>query len=365
VITDAERDHLYRASPFNVVRLILARDEPGDDGRADKYTRGARALRSWLDEGILRPTATPCVYPYEMSFRLGGATRSLRGVVVEVDLEPFGPRVVPHERILADPLEDRLRLLRAIPANLSPVYVMVAGPCPPVAEMVARAADAAAPMDFEDEAGTRHRMWAVDGDLDELTGALSTEPMMIADGHHRYTVALRHRVEMNRERGPGPWDRMMVFVVDAATEDPPILPVHRVAAHAAPALASEAPVRDLDEILATIRDEDLTYGVVTMDDGVPSHRIGTLSGSPPAVCALHAGPLGPMDPGTLDYTPHAAEAEAAVVEGRAAAAYLLPPTRVERVWTVGASGATLPQKSTYFWPKPRTGLVIRPLTSTG
>jgi uncharacterized protein (DUF1015 family) len=361
VINSAEQDHLHRVNPFNVVRLILGRDEPGDDNRDNKYTRGASHLRTWLDRGVLKATDRPCIYAYEMSFQLAGRRRTLRGVIAEIDLEPFGPTVIPHERILPGPLEDRLRLLRAIPANLSPVYAVVAGPCPSLGAFVTRASVAPTEMDLLDEGGTRHRVWAVDQGIEEVTEHLSHEPLMIADGHHRYTVALRHRAEMDRELGPGPWDRMMAFLVDAATEDPPVLPIHRVVHGKAPSTRKESPVRDLDEVLATLRDDDLTYGVVEMDDEVLTHRVGALSGSPPTVCALHAEMLDAVEPSRLEYMPHAAMAEAVVAEGRAAAAYLLPPTRVDRVWSVVAAGGMLPQKSTYFWPKPRTGLVIRPL----
>src|SRR5262245_56699666 len=123
-ITEPERERLHLASPFNVVRLILGRDEPGDDDRSNKYRRGASLLRSWIAEGVLRATEGPRLYPYEMAFPGGGDSRTVRGVVAEMDLVPFGPMLRPHERILPGPLEDRLRLLQAIPANLSPVYLV-------------------------------------------------------------------------------------------------------------------------------------------------------------------------------------------------------------------------------------------------
>jgi uncharacterized protein (DUF1015 family) len=366
VITPAAQDRLYGASPFNVVRLILGRDEPGDDDRENKYTRGASLLRTWLADGVLVPTDAPCVYPYELSFRTAGRRRTLRGLIVEMNLEPFGPTVVPHERILPEPLDDRLRLLRAVPANLSPVYAVVAGPCPALGDLVTRARSAPPAVDVVDEEGTGHRLWAVDGGFDDALAALDPEAVMIADGHHRYTVALRHREEMRSERGPGPWDAMMMFLVDAATEDPPVLPIHRVVRERIAARPGERPVRDLPETLADLRDEDLSYGVVEGHDGTLAHRVGTLPGTPPTVCALHVELLDAVDPHRIDYVPDAVAAEAAAAaSGRDRTAFLLPPTRVDRVWRVAAAGGVLPQKSTYFWPKPRTGLVIRPLAPPG
>jgi uncharacterized protein (DUF1015 family) len=363
VITPSAQDRLYEASPFNVVRLILGRDEPGDDDRENKYTRGASLLRAWLEDGVLVPTRGPCVYPYEMSFRLDGRRRTLRGLIVEMDLEPFGPRVIPHERILPGPLDDRLRLLRAVPANLSPVYAVAAGPCSALGDLLARSRSAPPTVEVVDEEGTGHRLWAVDRGFDDALGALEPEPVMIADGHHRYTVALRHREQMRRERGPGPWDAMMVFLVDAATEDPPVRPIHRVVHERIAARSGERPVRDLPEILASLLDEDLSYGVAEGHHGTVVHRVGTLPGTPPTVCALHAEVLDAIDPSRIDYVPDAVAAAGAAASGRDRTAFLLPPTRVDRVWAVAAGGGVLPQKSTYFWPKPRTGLVIRPLAS--
>jgi uncharacterized protein (DUF1015 family) len=360
-ITEPERERLHRASPFNVVRLILGREQPGDDDRSNKYRRGASLLRDWIDAGVLRPAPGPRVYPYEMSFAGADGVRAVRGVVAEMDLEPFGPTVLPHERILAAPLEDRLRLLRTVPANLSPVYALVAGPVPSVGDFLDAASASPPAMEVPDEAGVRHRMWMVGDGFEDATEALSRGPVMIADGHHRYTVALRYREEMRRRVGPGPWDRMLVLLVDAADEDPPVLPIHRTTRGAVPGGTPGRRVGDLAEILRTIRDEDVTYGEVRRRRGRLEHLVRTLSGDPPTVCALHAEVLASVPDADLAYVPEAAQAEAAVRTGRAAAAFLLPPTRVDRVWRVAAEGTTLPQKSTYFWPKPRTGLVIRPL----
>jgi hypothetical protein len=111
-------------------------------------------------------------------------------------------------------------------------------------------------------------------------------------------------------------------------------------------------------VLSALRDEDLTYGSVTLEEGRVIHRVAALEGSPPTVCALHEQILPEAE---LRYVPDAVAAEEAVRRGTARAAYFLPPTRVERIRSVIDHGRRLPQKSTYFWPKPRTGAVIRPI----
>jgi uncharacterized protein (DUF1015 family) len=367
VISPVDQDRYYRLSPFNVVRLILGKDEPGDDASTNRYTRASSYLRSWMDQGVLKATPRPSFFPYELDFHLGGGRRRVRGVIVEVTLEPWGSSIVPHERTLPGPIEDRLRLLRAVQANLSPVYAVLAG--------TRRSTDLAGfldkitsdPPDREtmDEAGTRHRLWVKDSIPEEITGPMGHERLMIADGHHRYMVALAYREEMRAAAGPGPWDSMMMFVVDASAEDPPVLPIHRAVLRGSlpppglPASGGER-VRDLAEVLATLHDDDMTCGIVSPEDGGVAHHVAALEGSPPTVCALHDQILDRTGPIELRFLPDAVLAEGLVLSGEATAAYLLPPTKVERVWRIVSKGGKLPQKSTYFWPKPRTGLVIRP-----
>lgn len=370
-ISPIDQERYHDASPHNVVRLILGRDRPGDGSGSNKYTRAASFLRSWREAGVLKPTPRPAVFPYELRFHLGGRERRVRGIVLEVDVEPWGGLILPHEGTLPGPIEDRLELLRAVQANLSPVYGILAGPSPELGSFLERATSARPRFELIDDAGTEHRLWVVlqdeaGTDLDRLAAALRAQSMMIADGHHRYTVALAHRQEMRAARGPGPWDAMMMLVVDGATEEPPVLPIHRVVLGGPePASASEPAgdgrrVRDMAEVLASLEDDRLTYGVVRLQDGEVIHRIATLAGVPPTVQALHDQVLDHLDGARLRFVPDAVMAEEAVRAGTARAAYLLPPTRVERVRSLIEQGDRLPLKSTYFWPKPRTGLVIRP-----
>ncbi len=363
VISPVDQHRYYRMSPYNVVRLILGKDKPGDDASTNKYTRASSYLRSWTEQGILRPTLRPSVFAYELDFHLGGGRRRVRGLIVEVALEPWGGSIVPHERTFPGPIEDRLELIRAVRANLSPVYAVLSeAPEPP--DLAAFLDEVTAdPPDREttDEAGTRHRLWIWDSTPERVTRPLEHRSLMIADGHHRYTVALAYRDEMRARVGPGPWDYMMMFVVDASAEDPPVLPIHRaVRGDSLPPFQGER-VRDLAEVLATLRDEDLTYGIAHLEEGEVIHRVASLEGLPPTVCALHDRILDRAGRLELRFVPDAVVAESLVSSGEATAAYLLPPTKVERVWEVVEKGGKLPQKSTYFWPKPRTGLVIRPL----
>jgi uncharacterized protein (DUF1015 family) len=358
IAPDQER-RLHELSPYNVVRLILGREETGDDGTRNKYTRASEMLSHWKDQGVLRPTPRAAWFPYEMRFSHLGQSRRVRGLVVEVDLEEWGGSIHPHERTMAAPVEDRLALLRAVRVNLSPVYALYRGPCRDLAAWLADAMASKPPFaEVMDEAGVEHSMWIDEGGR-AIPSWLADEDLLIADGHHRYTVALMYRDEMRAKHGPGPWDRMMMLLVDAGEEDPPVLPIHRMA-HGGPVPTAGRRVRDLAEVLSSLRDEDLTYGTAAIEDGRLIHRVAQAEGDPPTVCALHESVLADLD-GDLRFVPDAVAAEEEVRSGEAVAAYFLPPTKVDRIRAVIDHQRRLPQKSTYFWPKPRTGFVLRPL----
>lgn len=360
VISDARRRECLERSPFNVVRLDLAEgcDDPGNPD--SRYRRAALLLEAWRSCGALVPAEASSYFAYEMAFMLDGATRRIRGIFCAMELEDWGGNVIPHERTMPGPLEDRLRLLRATKTQLSAVYGTVAGPVAPMHELLTGVASTPARQEAVDERGVRHRMWAVDGSV-PVASWLLHEPVLIADGHHRYTTALHYRDERRANHGNGPWDAVLTLVVDASTEELPVLPFHRmVVTGAAPTAGSSA--RDLAEVLRTVDDDTLTYGALTLEEEGVVYRVCTLEGDPPTVRALHEQVLGPDGAeAATRFTPDAKEAEAAVRSGEAVAAFILPPTTTERIRAVIEAGERLPEKSTYFWPKPLTGMVIRPL----
>ncbi len=358
VVLPHEQDRLHRASEWNIALVDLGADVAG--APKEKYTRAGLLLRRWREEGALVPAGRPCVYGYEMRYAYRGAHRRVRGVILEVALEPWGGAVLPHEQTMAAPVEDRLRVLKAAGADLSPIYAVAGGPSEPQTALLERAGARQPDRELVDEEGVGHRLWLEELD-EELVRWYRDEALLIADGHHRYQTALVHREEMRAAHGAGPWDAVMMLVVDAATEEPPVLPIHRVMrSSAAPDLDGER-VRDLEEILARLVDDDLTFGAAHRTEEGLTHLVGHLRGQPPTVAALHRAIVDPMKPDELRFVPDAALAEAEVREGHADLALFLPPARVENVRAVVAAGGRLPQKSTYFWPKPRTGMIIRPL----
>jgi len=394
VIGDEERRELEARHPENVVRLELPRGM--DDTR---YTAAARLLGSWTAEGILRPDAREAFYLYEQQFGYGGQRYTRRGFFAAVRLEPFERRVVlPHEKTLSAPKEDRRRLLKATRTQISPVFGLYRDAGGAARAIIDEAADAAAAIDATTADGVRHRLWPMTSAaaLDGLRLLLADKQILIADGHHRYETMLGLAPEMRPidvAAGAAASDFVMMFL--ARAEDPGllVLPTHR--------LVNDLPDFSFDGLLAAVGAAfDVEHGNETTAQqieerltrdganrvvfavrapGRPStvwlslKPILDLSAlGPPAlrnldVTVLHGIILGPLlaidaealaRQSFLTYTHDTAEALARVDRGEVQAAFFMNPTKVEQVLAACEAGFVLPQKSTYFLPKLATGLVM-------
>jgi uncharacterized protein (DUF1015 family) len=259
------------------------------------------------------------------------------------------------------PIVDRLALLRASRTHVSAIYATADGPIEPLDELLTVVTSGATTAELVDEQFVRHRLWTIDGDPG-VAGWLAARRLMIADGHHRYATALRYRGERDATDGPGPWDGLLALVVDGATEVVPVLPFHRVQTSGPVPDAGEA-VHDLEAARAALSDDRLTAALVFRGpDGELAYRVLTLHGDPPTVRALHEQVLDARVPEAgIEFEPDLGDAVRSVADGSALAAYLLPPTTPARIRSVVERGERLPRKSTYFWPKPRTGMILMPL----
>ena len=393
VISPEAREAYEAMSPYNVVRLILARPGPDDDPGAGSdgaigYRHVADLLTAWRAEGVLRRDPSPCLYVYEEIYQLKGEPRVQRGVLASVSLDDSGTWVVPHERTMAAPVADRLRLLEATGANLSPVFGVYAGAGGP-AEVLDDVAGTRPALDCVDETGVRHRLWVVD-DPERITawrGRMAAQRVLIADGHHRYRTSLAYRDAMRAASGgrPGPWDELLMFLVDADLHGPAVLAIHRLLADVdgpsvLAGLEGDFAVRqagspaEAEELLGRLPADAVAFGLYA------GGRAWVLAARDPAGLAAEAGRdrrmldvevlhgpvlskrLGVSDfEGRVTYQSDLAAAVAAVDEGAAASLLILRPAPFATVAEIAAGGETLPQKTTYFYPKPRDGLVLRPL----
>ena len=362
VISGSRRDHYLAASPYNVVHVDLSEGSDDPDHAESRYARAGALLAEWEHRDVLRRDPDPTYYAYELAWtpETSPPGGTIRGVFVALALEPWGGSVLPHEHTMPGPIADRLHLLRATATHLSPIYGTVSGPCDELAALLGRTCGTPPAAEVTDEEGVRHRLWTVERD-EPIDRWLAPDDLLIADGHHRYTTALAYRDERHAVDGPGPWDTILAFVVDTGTEDVPVLPYHRIQ-RSGEAPAIEQTAHDLDELLGSVDDDASRVGIIVARDGATAYGTLTLRGRPPAVRALHEELLDHLAPGeTRRFTHDVLEAEAAVRAGDATAAYVLAPTTPARILAAVEHGDRLPRKSTFFWPKPRTGLLFMPV----
>jgi uncharacterized protein (DUF1015 family) len=394
VIGEDERRELEARHSENVVRLELPRGV--DDAR---YATAAKLLGAWTAEGILRSDTREAFYLYEQQFGYAGQRYTRRGFFATVRLEPFERRVVlPHEKTLSAPKEDRRRLLRATRTQISPVFGLYRDAGGAARAIIDEAASAAPAIDTTTADGVRHRLWPMTAApaLDGLRTLLADKQILIADGHHRYETMLGLAPELRPldvPAGGAASDFVMMFL--ARAEDPGllVLPTHRLVKDLPDfsfdglcAAASAAfDIEQGDETTAAAIEERLarqgSQGVVfaVRAPGRPStvwlslKKFLDLSAlGPPAlrgldVTVLHGVILGPLlaidaealaRQSFINYTHDTAEALARVGRGEVQAAFLMNATKVEQVLAACEAGFVLPQKSTYFLPKLATGLVM-------
>jgi uncharacterized protein (DUF1015 family) len=396
VISDAQRDALYGRDLRNVVRIDFGAEYPDDvPGRQDRYTRAAHFLTSWLELGVLVREPSPVLYVHDHEFLLpSGETRHRRGILGIVPAEAWERgALLPHERTLRAPKEDRLALLRAIRAQTSPVFAVWTGASPASLVDDVTAAPALLGGRTDGEIGSeKHLLWRVDGERAEaLSAALAATTLYVADGHHRYETAVAYHAERDASEPDAPRNApfrwCLVYLSDAADPALTILPTHRLVRPADGVAYSlddlwsrlddawevEA-AANIDAALsraAQLRTEEHAFAVVADDGMGVLHRRRRAEASPRAgldVAVLEAEVLEPagvsregVRSGALAYTRDPAELANAVNRRQAVLGFGVQPVTTAEVIAVADAGEVMPQKSTYFYPKVPTGLALHPV----
>ncbi len=401
VISPAQQEQLYGRDMRNIVRIDFAKPHDNDVvGKDDRYTRARGHLEAWLGLGILVREEQPALYVTDHEF-LGedGRRHVRRGIFGRVPAKPWEEsEVLPHERTMRGPKQDRLALMRATRMQTSAVWVLW-DHAPGIAEALAaatgRAPDAAGetPGELDVE---RLRMWAVTdpAHLAAIDAALQPARLYIADGHHRFETAAAYAAERRAAEPDAPEDAdfAMTLVYACAADDPvvEVWPTHRLVRPDAGADMPRTraglrarlgvdwsldPAGDLAAATARARELRAThhaYGVAAEDGAAVlsiarAHEISPSAGLDVSVLAdrvLHDA-LGvtpeQLSGGALFYTREVDEAEAAVAGGAAALAFTCNPTATAEIIAVSDASEVMPQKSTYFYPKVPTGLLLSPL----
>jgi len=256
VIGPALQDQLYKKHPTNVIRLILNREEAGDDHASNRYARAARFLKNWRSEGVLQVEPDPALYVYDQVFSYGDQEFTRRGFMARVRLERFGEgKIYPHEETHAGPKADRLKLTKACKANLSPIFAVYRDEDNEAQEVLEDAVLTKTPLEATDHLGVVHRIWPVSDVkiIADVTAVMGPKPMYIADGHHRYETACNYMDHLQAEGALDPHHPAnFVLTMCVSMNDPGmiVLPTHRLF-RGVPAITSEELVQRLGDCFAT------------------------------------------------------------------------------------------------------------------
>jgi len=397
-----EDEGRYRGRhPHNIIRLIL----PKGEGGVDRYNEAAQYLRNWEKEGVFTREERPSLYPYQQIFTApSGEIKKRNGFIALVKLEPLGDGgIIPHEGTTPKPVEDRLRLMEACGANLSQIFTLYSDPAGEIEGQFAQVWTSAPRFEFHDDDGVVHRLWQVDDPriISEIERRMQGKRLLIADGHHRYKTSLIYRDRM-RERFPSytersPFEYTMMYLTPLEGDGLLILPTHRLVTPQEP-LDLKGFYKELGkhfslhafsfddtggEVMARKRlfealDEKIpgryAFGLYIGGEKRYSHVISQegirvrdlLQGYPEVLQELDVTLVDGYilkellkveleDVGLLKGRNEVLEE---VHAGRYRAAFLMNPPSIQQVKRVADAGEVMPRKTTFFYPKVATGLVI-------
>jgi uncharacterized protein (DUF1015 family) len=380
VISPAERAALQAESPYNSVRIELPDEEP--DG--DRYQAAARRIAAWQAAGILHQDPAPRFYGYRMAYGdEAGRPRHTVGVIGALGLEPPGTGIFPHERTTPKAKSDRLQLLEATKVNTSPIWALS------LATGLSGALERPVAVDrVSDPDGIQHELWPITdpATIAWISNAVAAAPVVIADGHHRFETALtyqgRRRAALGMPNTPdrpgtprttettAAFDSVMALVVELAAEQLSVQAIHRIVSglprgfDLANALGRHFDLTPTGAPDGTLLDRmvDAASLALVTPDGTwlmrPTPETNAAAGQDLDSSRLDVA-LSRLPEHELVYQHGWDLATGAVARGDAQAAVLLRPVTVAQIASTGRGGERMPPKSTFFWPKPKTGFVFR------
>jgi uncharacterized protein (DUF1015 family) len=404
VITSQQQKSYYGKSDYNAIRLELPAE--GQESIAERYERAAITFRQWLKEGILQADGVPSFYLHDHRFGYLGERRVRRGVIARVKLESWGRDIYPHEETSSKARDDRLRLMQACRANVSPLFSLYRDSRGKIASLLSEASRAKPVIEpsvvaswkevRRDDDQESHTVWAITAPeiKQELGELLSSEPLYIADGHHRYETALTYQQERLREQShhhslsADGFNYVMMELVDFSDPGLVVLPIHRLVRGIAPPILGElgGKLRDLfalesvplkangwqiasDSCLGILGLQGDSVVVlktrhdVSLEAMMPGNRSQAYRGFGVSILnhIVLEHILGGAEDLDLAYTVDLREAHRQIKEGSYQLAFLFGPLQPGIVRAVADAQDRLPKKSTYFYPKLPAGLVINSL----
>jgi len=398
IISPEMRELLYQNSPYNIVRIDFGRKMPDDTTGNNRYTRARDYLEQWIQDGILFNDDRPSFYAYEIEYEIFGEHKKLRGLLSLVKIEELGKGIYPHEATYSKPKADRLNLMKTCLSNVSPIYSLY-NSSKKITSQILASTRGKPSISGRDAGGAFHKLYRISDPLhiESVANELADRSIYIADGHHRYEVALEFKKMMDsvgeqpaveKKIGiqleqpssgstPKPWDYVMMFLANMADDGIAILPTHRLVKGTSPKndildkLRPAFIIRklDMDGDIAKVllREGKNTLGLYLGGEKAGyllKYRGNELSDVHPALRDLDVVILQELilkrDLG-IDNIAYEMDIKSAIKRVRAgefSATFFLNATTVEDVEKVALANLRMPPKSTYFYPKLLTGMVI-------
>ncbi len=408
VISPAGQEQFYKAHPANIIRLVLGKQYATDSAADNRYTRAAAILAEWLQEGTLVHDAHPSLVVYRMEFELpDGGKDALDGIVALVEVDEYGQgRVLPHEKTYKGPKQDQLQLLRACKAHFTPVHVLYHDEPGEVIALYKSLMEQQPDFQAKEADGAVHKMWVISDEdvIRSFQETMAPKTLFIADGHHRYETALAYKKEMEyygqsvEDDGHG---HVMMYLTSMSHPGLTILPAHRMVKGLPTIDAAEidkalAPYFDVERLCFTDSDKEAVsakllerirsysnvggkFGMVVhgedcfrllrlrdfslidplMDKSIPSSLRGLdVTILREVIMTRGLGMDMENSEGHVEYTPNVAEALSKALRGEVQVSFILNSTRVDQMRIAAELGHKLPHKSTYFFPKICSGMVM-------
>jgi len=408
VISPEDQDVFYENHPLNIIRLVLGKQYDKDSEADNRYTRAASKLNQWLDRGVLVGEQTPGLTIYQMDFEMPEGGRSkIDGIIALVKVDDYGPgKVLPHEKTYKGPKEDQLKLLRACRAHLTPIHALFDDEPQEVMGAYNRFMSGSPLQETIDSNGTVHRVWNLQDEevISRIIGLVRDKSIFIADGHHRYETSRAYKEEIVAS-GISIADQgheyVMMYLTAMSNPGLTILPAHRMikgiegldvnlmlsalepyfeieqlcSANGDRAESAQTMVERLrsfssiggkfgmaawkDGSLRLLRLKDFKVIDSVMDPEIPSSLREldvTILGE--LILGLGLGLDKNACEGKIEYAPAAIDAINKALKGEVQMSFILNPTRVEQMRAAAEVGHKLPHKSTYFYPKLSSGLVM-------
>ncbi len=373
-ISPAMQSHYLAASPYNLVRVILGERKADDTAAENVYTRATRTMNEWIASGVWARDAEPGMFAYFQEFVVPDTGERLvrKGFIALGQVEEYAAGIVfRHEQTLSGPKKDRMELLKHTHTHFEPIFMLYADPAGAIDALLDEAAESAPIDTVTDEYGAIHRIWKVAASA-QIQELMAEQKLLIADGHHRYETAMAFHRE---NPGVAGGSRMMMAFYNMHAAGLKILATHRLVSGVDASGFLEAAGRDFEvKEIASLGELQAAWAE-TGDRSIIGAAIGEklysledrAARGALDVVILHTGLLGKAlgiseeavrDEKHLRYIRGMDAAVAEVKKGAAEIAFLLKPTSVKQVADTSFGGGVMPQKSTDFYPKLLSGMVM-------